>query len=469
MGRRRPAAAALGAVAALALAGCQPVGGGAPGLAAGTGASPPAEAPPAAAAAAGAATEQDWLTASPAELARRYAALGYTVSDADPAPFSAVPEAQAAAVPAQPAAEATQAAAPGADAPPIPDDPRAALRRALEKAGRRAAEAGDVDADAPRLVSPMQVSEATVPLGADAQARAASPGAPTAGAAAAGGDAPRTVAPLTVTEERYDAATGARIEAPAPDAAAPAGAPPADAQVAEAAPADPQAADAAPAAAPESPAPAPLASPVAGTAEALAAVALGDGPVAEGAQAALPATFEPRPVFSPGMRRHPALDAPLPPGLGWADVAAGLLRQREYDPALTAYRRDLVQRGVERRNILGTVAALRGLGRYGQARRVLEKAAQRWPEDPMIRNNLGVLLHEARLYADAERELRIAARLIARDPAAADTRLAREVARNLDFLRLAQEIDAERYGRALRPVTAAGANRYTLTEDEGDQ
>ena len=92
----------------------------------------------------------------------------------------------------------------------------------------------------------------------------------------------------------------------------------------------------------------------------------------------------------------------------WTDLGIRLLRRNAHDAALSAFARAMVADGVSRRSVLGASSAMHGLGRLGQARRLMESAVRLWPEDMSVRNNLGVLYHAQGRDIDAARELRVA-------------------------------------------------------------
>ena len=129
-----------------------------------------------------------------------------------------------------------------------------------------------------------------------------------------------------------------------------------------------------------------------------------------------------------------------------------------------------LEEGMTRRNALGAVAALRGLGRIRQALTMLEAGIGRWPESALMRNNYGVLLHEQGRLVEAERELRVAARILDRgasDAGHVAAALRAEVGRNLSLIAVALEMEEERTGRPLRPPLAEPDGGLKLLKDEG--
>lgn len=126
--------------------------------------------------------------------------------------------------------------------------------------------------------------------------------------------------------------------------------------------------------------------------------------------------FKPIIAIPEGAILDPALVAGPQGDELWADLGVQLLREGSPDSALRAFSRSMAREGVGLRNVLGASAAMRGMGRLNQARRLLRTAVRTWPESASLRNNLGVMLHSMGKSEDAARELRVALALTARNP-----------------------------------------------------
>lgn len=152
----------------------------------------------------------------------------------------------------------------------------------------------------------------------------------------------------------------------------------------------------------------------------------------------------------------------------WADLGVRLLRRDAFDAALSAFSHSMAREGVGLRNVLGASAAMRGLGRLNQARRLLETASRSWPESASLRNNLGVLLHGMGRSEDAARELRVALELTARNPH--EARMAPVVERNLGMamtsIEMARVDDAPRAQAPVWDVAVLGIGHYALVASE---
>ncbi len=97
-----------------------------------------------------------------------------------------------------------------------------------------------------------------------------------------------------------------------------------------------------------------------------------------------------------------------PAGVKAVDYGARLLRDGEPELALKAFRLSLIEDGNSAVAYAGLGAANRELGRVKQARKILERAVELWPEDPVLRNNLGVALYDLGDYAGARRQFETA-------------------------------------------------------------
>lgn len=120
----------------------------------------------------------------------------------------------------------------------------------------------------------------------------------------------------------------------------------------------------------------------------------------------LGACAQPRPLAAldgapPDLARPPA-------GVKAADYGARLLRDGEPELALKAFRLSLIEEGANAVAFAGLGAANRELGRVKQARKILERAVELWPDDPVLRNNLGVALYDLGDYAGARRQFETA-------------------------------------------------------------
>jgi Flp pilus assembly protein TadD len=121
---------------------------------------------------------------------------------------------------------------------------------------------------------------------------------------------------------------------------------------------------------------------------------------------ALGGCAQPGPLAEVGGAR-PDLARP-PEGVKAADYGARLLRDGEPELALKAFRLSLIEDGSSAVAFAGLGAANRELGRVKQARKILERAVELWPDDPVLRNNLGVALYDLGDYAGARRQFETA-------------------------------------------------------------
>ena len=103
-----------------------------------------------------------------------------------------------------------------------------------------------------------------------------------------------------------------------------------------------------------------------------------------------------------------------PAGVGQGDYVDGLtvghrlMEAKEYELALKAYHRAVVERGVNVDVLSAIGSANLMLGRLGQAERVLRRAIELDETFPPAWNNLGAVLMEKGAYGEASRVFRIA-------------------------------------------------------------
>lgn len=106
-------------------------------------------------------------------------------------------------------------------------------------------------------------------------------------------------------------------------------------------------------------------------------------------------------------------DSPFAPGLSkTGDAVDGLvvghrlMDAGEYELALDAYSRAAITYGLNADVLAGLGSANLGLGRLGQAEKLLRDAAEKDTKSPEIWNNLGVVLIERGENAEAEQVFR---------------------------------------------------------------
>ncbi|MFT4793399.1 MAG: tetratricopeptide (TPR) repeat protein [Paracoccaceae bacterium] len=178
--------------------------------------------------------------------------------------------------------------------------------------------------------------------------------------------------------------------------------------------------------------------------------------------------FKPRMAIPEGAILDPMLVAGPQGDELWADLGVRLLRIDSFDASLRAFSRSMAREGVGLRNVLGASAAMRGLGRLNQARRLLETALRSWPESASLRNNLGVLLHAMGRPEDGARELRVALALTGRNPH--ESMMAPVVERNLGMALMAIELahadDPPPPPPPVWNVAVLGAGHYALIASE---
>ncbi len=97
-----------------------------------------------------------------------------------------------------------------------------------------------------------------------------------------------------------------------------------------------------------------------------------------------------------------------PQGVSAAQFGARLLSEGEPELALKAFRLALIEEGASAMTLAGMGAANRELGRIKQARKILLRGVEMYPDDPVLRNNLGVALYDLGDYAGAERQFETA-------------------------------------------------------------
>ena len=108
-------------------------------------------------------------------------------------------------------------------------------------------------------------------------------------------------------------------------------------------------------------------------------------------------------------------DDPFAPvGIGQGTYVDGLtvghrlMEAKEYELALKAYHRAIVEKGVNVDVLSAIGSANLQLGRLGQAERILRRAIELDETFPPAWNNLGVVLMEKGAYGEASRVFRIA-------------------------------------------------------------
>ena len=103
-----------------------------------------------------------------------------------------------------------------------------------------------------------------------------------------------------------------------------------------------------------------------------------------------------------------------PVGIGQGNYVDGLtvghrlMEAEEYELALKAYHRAIVEKGVNVDVLSAIGSANLQLGRLGQAERILRRAIELDETFPPAWNNLGVVLMEKGAYGEASRVFRIA-------------------------------------------------------------
>ncbi len=91
-----------------------------------------------------------------------------------------------------------------------------------------------------------------------------------------------------------------------------------------------------------------------------------------------------------------------------AQYGALLLKDGQPEIALKAFRLSLIEEGTSVMALAGMGAANRELGRLKQAKKILSRAAEIYPESPVVRNNLGVVLYDLGDYPGARRQFEAA-------------------------------------------------------------
>lgn len=82
------------------------------------------------------------------------------------------------------------------------------------------------------------------------------------------------------------------------------------------------------------------------------------------------------------------------PAVDGVDVGNRLMEAGEYELALKAFNRAALENGMTSEVLIGLGSANLGLGRLGQAEKLLRRAVDEYPAVPEAWNNLGVVLME---------------------------------------------------------------------------
>ncbi len=143
-------------------------------------------------------------------------------------------------------------------------------------------------------------------------------------------------------------------------------------------------------------------------------------------------------------------------------IGRRLLAQNENEAALKAFNVAMVEEGVSHDAMVGAAAANYRLGRLNLAKRILLRAAERYPNSAEVRNNLGVVYHRLGDYPHARAEYNAAFAL--------KSGLSEEISRNLALLQIAEEragnedveLDAADYY-----VVPQGGGVFRLEQAEG--
>lgn len=104
------------------------------------------------------------------------------------------------------------------------------------------------------------------------------------------------------------------------------------------------------------------------------------------------------PVFAPGVAGPARGDQMV--------VGARLMDAGEYELALKAFTRAAAQQGLNSRTLTAIGSANLGLGRLGQAERLLRRAVKEDEDNAAAWNNLGVVLMEKGAYPEAAQVFR---------------------------------------------------------------
>ncbi len=98
--------------------------------------------------------------------------------------------------------------------------------------------------------------------------------------------------------------------------------------------------------------------------------------------------------FAPGINQNkPAEDG--------VEVAHRLMQAGEFELAIRAFNRAALANGMDAEILSGLGSANLGLGRLGQAEKLLREAATKDGSQPEVWNNLGVVLMESGKFAEA--------------------------------------------------------------------
>jgi tetratricopeptide (TPR) repeat protein len=112
-------------------------------------------------------------------------------------------------------------------------------------------------------------------------------------------------------------------------------------------------------------------------------------------------------------------------------VGERLLAQNQDEAALKAFNASMIEEGVSHDALVGAAAANFRLGRLNLARRLLIRAAERYPNSAQVRNNLGVVHYQLGDLANARAEFNAAYAL--------KSGLSEEIERNMGMLAIAEE------------------------------
>lgn len=135
--------------------------------------------------------------------------------------------------------------------------------------------------------------------------------------------------------------------------------------------------------------------------------------------------------------RLSALGPPPPPrpifesDVSQVVVGQRLLAQKQNEAALKAFNAAMIQEGVTHDALVGAAAANYQLGRLNLAKRLLIRAAERYPNSAQVRNNLGVVHYQLGELAHARAQFNAAYAL--------KSGLSEEIERNIGILEIAEE------------------------------
>ncbi|SET67565.1 tetratricopeptide repeat protein [Oceanicella actignis] len=164
---------------------------------------------------------------------------------------------------------------------------------------------------------------------------------------------------------------------------------------------------------------------------------------------------------APGPTARAAASPAIPPqGVGAAEHGLRLLAEGQAEPALKAFRLAMAQEGATPRVLAGLGVATLRLGRVRQARRIFARGVELYPDDAMLRNNLGATLFDLGDYAGARRQFEAAFALT--DGARGDIAANAAIAMQAEQARLA---GAEPPERREYDVVPLGGGLYIMTRE----